>query len=112
MRLLTAMTVAMAMLLVCGGQLGAQWLRPDLQPMPTPEQVGQTFVERDGQVYGAVPGELGPIGGGGGYGGRDGGFSRDREGGFGRDRDGGFSRDRDGGGGRDRGGRGGRNRRY
>ncbi len=67
MKVLTAITCAMAMLVVCGGQLGAQWLRPDHEPMPTPDRVGQTWVEIDGQVYGAVPGELGPIGGGESY---------------------------------------------
>jgi len=43
------------------------WMRPDLAPPPTPEEVGQTWIEIDGQVYGAVPDELGPIGGGEGY---------------------------------------------
>ena len=39
----------------------------NLAPPPTPQQVGQTCTEIDGQVYGAVPDELGPIGGGEGY---------------------------------------------
>ncbi len=43
------------------------WMRPDLGPPPTSEQVGQTWVELDGQVYGAVPSDLGPIGGSEGY---------------------------------------------
>jgi hypothetical protein len=43
------------------------WIRGDMAPPPTPEQVGQTWIEIDGEIYGAVPGDLGPIGGGEGY---------------------------------------------
>jgi hypothetical protein len=46
-------------------QAEAQHIRPDLEPMPT--DIGPTYVEIDGQVYGARPSEFGPIGGGGGY---------------------------------------------
>jgi len=34
---------------------------------PPPEDLGQTWVEIDGEIYGAKPNELGPIGGGAGY---------------------------------------------
>jgi len=61
------MLIPMAMALCCMTPVCAQWMRPDLRPMPTPQQVGQTWVEIDGEVYGAVPDELGPIGGGEGY---------------------------------------------
>lgn len=61
------MTITVATLLCCRAQAAPPWVRPDLEPMPTPDQVGRTWVEIDGQVYGAVPGELGPIGGGEGY---------------------------------------------
>ena len=43
----------------------AQHIRPDTEPMPS--DLGQTWVEIDGQVYGAKANELGPIGGGEGY---------------------------------------------
>lgn len=43
----------------------AQYIRPDVGPEPT--GIGPTYIEIDGQVYGAVPSELGPIGGGRGY---------------------------------------------
>lgn len=43
----------------------AQYIRPDLEPMPT--DIGPTYIEIDGEIYGAKPSELGPIGGGEGY---------------------------------------------
>lgn len=39
----------------------------DYDPAVLPGAVGQTWVERDGQVYGARPDARGPIGGGAGY---------------------------------------------
>ncbi len=44
---------------------GAEYSRPDNAPPPA--DLGQTWVEIDGQVYGAKPNEVGPIGGGEGY---------------------------------------------
>ncbi len=44
---------------------GAQYSRPDHEPPPA--DLGQTWVEIEGEVYGARPNELGPIGGGEGY---------------------------------------------
>jgi len=38
-----------------------------IDDMPPPEDLGQTWVEIDGEIYGAKPNELGPIGGGTGY---------------------------------------------
>jgi hypothetical protein len=38
-----------------------------LDDMPPPTDLGQTWVEIDGKVYGAKPDDLGPIGGGAGY---------------------------------------------
>jgi hypothetical protein len=65
MKLLAAVIVMAA---ICAtAAANASWMRPDLEPMPTPDQVGQTWVEIDGQIYGAQPGELGPIGGAEGY---------------------------------------------
>jgi len=42
-----------------------QWSR--LDDMPAPTDLGQTWVEIGGKVYGAKPDDLGPIGGGAGY---------------------------------------------
>jgi hypothetical protein len=42
-----------------------QWSR--LDDMPPPTDLGQTWVEIGGEVYGARPDDLGPIGGGAGY---------------------------------------------
>ncbi len=44
---------------------GAQYSRPDHEPAPA--DLGQTWIEIEGEVYGARPNELGPIGGGSGY---------------------------------------------
>ena len=44
---------------------GADYSRID--DVPPPDDLGQTWVEIDGQTYGARPDELGPIGGGEGY---------------------------------------------
>jgi hypothetical protein len=44
---------------------GAEYSRPDYEPLPT--DVGQTWIEIDGDIYGARPNDLGPIGGGEGY---------------------------------------------
>ena len=55
-------TVILSMCLAVGA--GAQYDRPDFAPPP---EIGQTWVEIDGQVYGAKANELGPLGGGEGY---------------------------------------------
>ena len=56
-------TVILSMCLAAGA--GAQYDRPDFAPPPEIEE--QTWVEIDGEIYGAKPDELGPIGGGEGY---------------------------------------------
>lgn len=67
--IITAMTVMALVCSVAPGQTDqAAWMRPDLEPMPTAGQIGQTWVEIGGQIYGAQADELGPIGGGEGYG--------------------------------------------
>lgn len=59
--------VAIMILLLTTALAWGQADRPDSDPMPTPAQLGQTWVELDGEAYGAVPDSLGPIGGGEGY---------------------------------------------
>lgn len=54
-----------AVMLALTAIIYAQSMRPDLEPMP--DSPGQTWVEIGGKVYGAVPDDLGPIGGGEGY---------------------------------------------
>jgi len=54
--------VVLSICVVAGA--GAQYDRPDYAPPP---EIGQTWVEIDGEIYGAKPNELGPIGGGAGY---------------------------------------------
>ena len=56
----------LALLLVfCFAVTAAAQSRMD--DVPPPADLGQTWVEMDGQVYGAKPDDLGPIGGGDGY---------------------------------------------
>ena len=55
--------VVLSMCLAAGA--GAQYDRPDFAPPPEIEE--QTWVEIDGEVYGAKANELGPLGGGEGY---------------------------------------------
>ena len=68
---IAAIVTAVAVLYISGIPALAQgtpgWMRPDLGPPPTAEQVGQSWVEIGDRTYGAVPDELGPIGGGEGY---------------------------------------------
>jgi hypothetical protein len=56
-------TVILSMCLAAG--TAAQYERPDYAPPPEIDE--QTWVEIEGEVYGAKPDELGPIGGGEGY---------------------------------------------
>ena len=61
---MTALLAAMV-LAALAASAGAQYIRPDSDPMPA--DIGQTWVEIDGVVYGAKADETGPIGGGEGY---------------------------------------------
>ena len=62
---MTAYAKTLLLLLCLPLAAGAQYSRPDLVPLPA--DLGQTWVEIEGEVYGAKPNELGPIGGGEGY---------------------------------------------
>jgi hypothetical protein len=56
----------LALLMVAGVLMGSEaWGRID--DLPPPEDLGQTWVELDGEIFGAKPDALGPIGGGRGY---------------------------------------------
>ena len=62
---MTSPETAVSMMLLAG--LAAGMMPGRLDDEPPPEDIGQTWVEVDGEVYGAKPNELGPIGGGEGY---------------------------------------------
>lgn len=55
-----------ALLAACVG-VTAQEERTRIDDVPAPGGIGQTWVEIDGEVYGAKPDDVGPIGGGEGY---------------------------------------------
>ncbi len=62
---MTTSTQILLLLLCLPLAAGAQYSRPDHEPLPA--DIGQTWVEIEGDIYGAKPSELGPIGGGVGY---------------------------------------------
>ena len=62
---MTAYAKTLVLLLCLPLAAGAQYSRPDHEPLPA--DIGQTWVEIEGDIYGAKPSELGPIGGGEGY---------------------------------------------
>ena len=62
---MTVCRAALVLSLCMGVATGAEPSRID--DVPPPADLGQTWVEINGQVYGAKPDELGPIGGGEGY---------------------------------------------
>jgi hypothetical protein len=58
-------TALIVVLMLSAAATWAQYMRPDFEPMPT--DLGQTWVEIGGEIYGARPADLGPVGGGEGY---------------------------------------------